>query len=375
MKEGQLALAMPRVDVPAPTRPPTMTQRFDADDCQHLVQRLLTSMAMPEDKAAAVAEVLIEGELMGHGTHGLQLVPTYLNEIETGGLTLEGKAETLADHGAVLVWDGRRLPGPWLMLRALDEAIERAARFGTGTVSVRRSHHIAALAPYARRVAERGMVLLLMSSSPAASTVAPHGGTKGVFSPSPIGVGIPTGGEPVLVDVSTSITTNGLTTICAREGRRLPGAWVQDEQGRATDDPSVALPPRQGSLLPLGGVESGHKGTGLGWMVEALTAGLAGHGRDDPGRRFGATLFVQVLDPARFTGLDGFTGAIDPVVAACRSQPPADPARPLRLPGERAQRLRLECRSAGLVPDAGAWKTIGDWAAKLGVAMPAPRAG
>jgi len=141
----------------------------------------------------------------------------------------------------VLTWDARRLPGPWIMFEALDAACERAQRFGIGAVSVRRSHHIAALAPYARRVAERGMVLLLMTSAPSGGSVAPYGGTAPLFSPSPIGVGFPTGAEPVLVDVSTSITTNGMTNLLAREGRRLPGPWLMDETGQATDGLALML--------------------------------------------------------------------------------------------------------------------------------------
>jgi len=37
-----------------------------------------------------------------------------------------------------------------------------------------------------------------------------------------------------------------------------------------------------GTILPLGGLTSGHKGFGLGLLIEALTGGLAGHGRAYP---------------------------------------------------------------------------------------------
>lgn len=349
-----------------------MAARYTAADCETLAHRLLMALGMPDEPASAVAQVLVEGELMGHLTHGLQLLPTYLGEIESGGMTVTGAPELLSARGAVQTWDGHRLPGPWLTLRAVETAMALARQHGVGAVSVRRSHHIAALAPYARRVADAGLVLLLLTSAPAACSVAPFGGTQGVFSPSPIGLGCPTGQAPVLVDVSTSITTNGLTAQCAREGRKLPGAWVQDEQGQPTDDPAVTVPPRRGSLLPLGGVDSGHKGTGLAWLVEALTAGLAGQGRDDPGPRWGATLFVQVLDPAAFAGQAAFGAALDPVVAACRNQPAADPARPVRLPGERALRLRAEGLQGGLVPQPAVWQAIAGWAQRLGQPIPVP---
>jgi L-lactate dehydrogenase len=70
---------------------------------------------MPGERARDVADILVEGDLLGHDTHGLQLLSSYLQQIETGQMKLEGEPITLADHGAVLTWDGQRLPGPWLV--------------------------------------------------------------------------------------------------------------------------------------------------------------------------------------------------------------------------------------------------------------------
>ncbi|WP_041675702.1 Ldh family oxidoreductase [Ramlibacter tataouinensis] len=349
--------------------------RFDAGALRSFAEQMFLRAGMPADKARDVADILVEGDLLGHDTHGLQLLPVYLEEIAQGRMTLDGGPEVLNDHGVVLAWEGRRLPGPWLMLRAIEEASARARRLGTGIVSVRHSHHIAALATYARRVAEDGLVLVLMSSAPGTSSVAPFGGTRGVFSPSPIGVGIPTGGEPVMVDVSTSITTMGLTGRLAREGARLPGAWVIDEQGVPTDDPAVVTPPRKGALLPLGGTDVGHKGYGLGLMVEALTAGLAGQGRSDPGPRWGATIYLQVIDPQAFSGTAAFEQQMDWIARQCESNPPADPARPVRLPGRRGLALRREQLGHGVSLPASVVKSVGEWAAKLGVPMPEPLSG
>ncbi|MDB5859860.1 MAG: lactate dehydrogenase [Ramlibacter sp.] len=347
-----------------------MNLRYHATALRTLADTLFQRAGMPADKARDVADILLEGDLLGHDTHGLQLLPVYMEEIAQGRLTLEGEPEVLSDFGAVLAWDGKRLPGPWLMLRAIEQASERARRFGTGIVSVRRSHHIAALATYARRVAEDGLVLVLMSSAPATSSVAPYGGTRGVFSPSPLGVGIPTGGAPVMVDVSTSITTMGLTGRLAKEGGRLPGAWLIDEQGVPSDDPAVVTPPRKGTILPLGGADVGHKGYGLGLMVEALTAGLAGQGRSEPGLRWGATIYLQVLDPRAFNGTEAFGQQMDWIAQQCESNPPADPQRPVRLPGRRGLALRQEQLAQGVRLPASVVEAVAQWAQRFGVEMP-----
>ena len=344
--------------------------RFDAAALQEFARLLLQAAGMPADRAVDVADILVEGDLLGHDTHGLQLLPTYLAEIEGGAMTLAGEPLVLADQGAVLAWDGRRLPGPWLTLRAIDEASRRARTYGVGIVNIRRSHHIAALAPYARRVAEQGLVLVLMTSAPAASSVAPFGGTRGLFSPSPIGVGIPCGGQPMMIDVSTSITTNGLTGRLAREGRKLPAAWLIDEQGVPTDDPAVLVAPRAGTILPLGGVDAGHKGYGLSLMVEALTAGLAGQGRSEPGARWGGTVFVQVIDPQAFNGRDAFEEQMDWIARECEHNPPARAGQPVRLPGQRGLALRRQGLQDGVSLSAGIVTALATWATQLGVAMP-----
>jgi LDH2 family malate/lactate/ureidoglycolate dehydrogenase len=170
--------------------------------------------------------VLVEGDLLGHDTHGLALLAPYLGELENG---LDGAGteahRVLNERSATALWDGGRLPGPWLTLRAIDEAIERAQRCGTGTVVVRRSHHIACLAAYLTRATGRGFVLLLACSDPNAASVAPHGGLTPVFTPDPLAFGVPTSGDPVLIDLSASLTTNGLTARLHKRGQRwrIPG--------------------------------------------------------------------------------------------------------------------------------------------------------
>ncbi|MEZ5644023.1 MAG: Ldh family oxidoreductase [Burkholderiaceae bacterium] len=351
----------------------TIIDRYAAHRLRESAQAMLEHAGMPRDKAVAVADVLVEGDLLGHSTHGLQLLPTYLEQISSGRLTLEGEPETLSDTAAVALWDGKRLPGPWLMLRAIDSASERARIYGLGAISIRRSHHIAALAVYARRVAEQGLVLLLMSSGPAGASVAPFGGTDAVLSPNPLAVGFPTNQDPVLVDVSMSITTNTRTGLLARSNDRLPGLWLQDEHGLPTDDPAVLVPPRRGTLLPLGGVDAGHKGYGLALAVEAFTAGLAGDGRADPGQMpFGATLFVQVVDPAAFGGASPFANQMDVIANRCRASKAVDPARPVRVPGDRGLALRSEqlARGVALSPGIAGW--LRDQVDRLGLSPLVP---
>lgn len=347
---------------------------YSAEAITTFADQLLQAAGLSADKARDVAAILVQADLMGHDTHGLALLGPYLAEIESGSMTRDGDPEVIADAPAAVTWDGRRLPGPWLVLRAMALATERAARCGTGTVVIRQSHHIACLAAYQQRATDQGLLMILTCSDPNTASVAPAGGLTPVFTPNPISAGIPTGGAPVVVDISTAATTNGLTNRLHQEARKLPAQWLIDGNGRPSDDPAVLFIEPKGTILPLGGIASGHKGYGLSLLVEALTGGLAGHGRADPRRGWGATVFLQIIDPRAFAGIDAFTSQIDEIARQCRASRAAQPGAPVRTPGERGLMLARQQRESGVSLYPGILATLAPWSAKLGVAMPAARA-
>jgi LDH2 family malate/lactate/ureidoglycolate dehydrogenase len=346
--------------------------RFPADELVTFAARLLASAGLPDDRARVVAEVLVEADLLGHTTHGLDMLARYLREIDTGSMARTGEPQVRSDHGASLVWDGCRLPGPWLTKQAIAAARDRLRQHPTVTVVVRRSHHIGCLQAYLQPVAEEGLVILLTCSDPSGAGVTPHGGIASRITPNPLAAGFPTDGDPVLLDVSMSTTTNALTRRLAETQGRLPGPWIVDADGAPTDDPAALFAERPGAILPLGGLDLGHKGFALALLVEALTSALAGHGRADEPREWGASVFLQLIDPVAFGGAAAFRRETGRLAAICRETPVAAGAPPVRLPGERAlQKRTLQLRHGvelfpTVLPD------LRPWAERLGVPLPAP---
>jgi L-lactate dehydrogenase len=338
-----------------------------APDLIGFARSLLVAAGMEEDKAVAVAEVLVEGDLLGHTTHGLALLAPYLGELERGAMTARGEPRVLADFPAAVTWDGARLPGQWLTRRAIDLAMARARVNGSCAVSIRRSHHLGCLAAYLLRATEHGFVVVLTCSDPNVASVAPYGGRRAVFTPNPVAAGWPTAGDPVLLDVSMSITTNALTKRLQGEGRRFPGVWALDAEGAPTDDPAALFSAPPGTLLPTGGVDHGHKGYAGALLVEALTGGLAGHGRADAAEGWGATVLVQVYRPECFGGAEEFRRQMEWIAAACRSNPARPASEAVRLPGEAGLRRRRAQLAAGITLHPSIAPTLLPWAEKLRV--------
>jgi LDH2 family malate/lactate/ureidoglycolate dehydrogenase len=373
VREGHAAWLASGIIRPKPQHSAkTMTLRYRADDLLRTAQALLTEAGLASAPAASVARTLLEGDLLGHDTHGLALLAPYLKEIEEGRMTLKGAPRVLSLKPAAMLWDGERLPGPWLMELALDELLPKAREYGVAALNIRRSHHIACLAVYLMRAADEGLLALLACSDPNAASVAPFGGTRAFITPNPIAMGFPTSTGSVLIDISASITTNGMSNRKLAAGEKFAEDWLMDGQGRPSNDPAVLAQQPPGTILPLGGLSYGHKGYGLGLMVEALTAGLSGFGRADPREGWGATVHLTVYDPDAFGGPADFLRQMDALAESCTSNPPV-PGRPaVRLPGQAGLKRRAEQQASGVLLHPTIAPMLAPWCAKYRRPFPDP---
>jgi LDH2 family malate/lactate/ureidoglycolate dehydrogenase len=343
---------------------------YAAGDLVVFASSLFRAAGLAADRARTVAEILVEGDLLGHTTHGLALAAPYLEAALEGSLRADGEPAVLSDRGGALCWDGRRLPGPWLVTKAIDAALARVGEHGIVAVAIRESHHIACLASYLERATARGCMILLTCSDPSEASVAPFGGLQAVFTPDPIAFGIPTEGDPILIDMSASITTNGMTARLRNAGRRFPGPWAMSAAGEASDDPNVLAAKPPGTLLPTGGKDHGHKGYNLALAIEALSQGLSGHGRADALTDWGASVYLQVMDPEAFGGAADFIRQTGFIADACRRNPPAPGVQAVRVPGQQSLARKRQALREGVRLYPGIMEGLRPLATRLGVALP-----
>ncbi|MBZ3666234.1 Ldh family oxidoreductase [Pseudomonas monteilii] len=327
----------------------TQITRYNVQALIAFVEQLFVKAGADSEVAQVVTRVLLEGELLGHRTHGLNLVSRYIDGMLSGQVKARAQAlEQVSDSGISSVFDGHYVLGPYCVSRALDCAAKGAVAQGIGIAVVRRASHIGCLAAYLKPYTDQGLVAMVYSSDPSVALVCAHGGVEPVYTPNPIAAGIPTQGEPILLDVSMSTVTLGLVGQCRDAGSRLPHPVLVSNDGQLSDDPRDFFTTPPGSILPLGGQAFGHKGFALALLVEALTSGLAGHGRKDEPTQWGASATAVVIDPRFFGGLEAFTHEISFLGRLILASRPLDPERPVRLPGQTGLALRRQALAQGV---------------------------
>ena len=304
---------------------------------EHLIvstAQLFAAAGLDKPIAQTVAEILVEAELLGYDTHGLQFIPAYIKNIESGETKRLGKPTILRDGGNTLLLDALGLPGQWATVQALEMAWARLAEQGIVTVVIRHCANISCLATYAKRAADLGALAIVATSSPTHGVVAPPGGKQGRVSTNPMAIGIPTGAHPILIDTSTASVSNRQIERTRRAGGRLAQPVLIGADGNPSDDPDTFYGDPKGAIMPVGGAELGHKGFAFSLMVEALTTSLAGVGRAEQGE--GSNVFLQLINPAAFGGAEAFRGETSALGDWCRDAAPVDPENPVRMPGDRA---------------------------------------
>ncbi|MFZ1095343.1 MAG: Ldh family oxidoreductase, partial [Xanthobacteraceae bacterium] len=165
---------------------------------------------------------------------------------------------------------------------------------------------------------------------------------------------------------------NGWVRRWSAEARRLPGKWLQDADGNVTDDPATLFGNPAGTMLPLGGLELGHKGFALSLMVDALTTGLAGAGRAGKSASEGTPVFLQLIDPKAFGGEEAFRREAGFLAKACRNSRPRAGVAAVRMPGDTALARRRAQLEKGVELYGSIMPAVIPWADKFKITPPAP---
>lgn len=310
---------------------------------------ILTLAGMRPAEAREMADVLVFAQESGIESHGVAHLPAYVAGFVSGSLNARPTFKVESAFTAAAVLDADAAPGALAGLKACELAIAGARQCGVGVVSVRNSAHFGAASAFAERLVAAGMVSLIMSN--ASPTVAPRGATRPIFGTNPLAAGFPrANGTPVLIDFATSSGSRAKIRKAAAAGSTIPADWALDPQGNPTTDPKAAL---LGTMQALGGA----KGTILPLMVELFCVALSGGNpgaevltpQDLSAKPRGVSHLFLAIDASAFGGIDVVGERVATIASLVEGAPPADPADPPRMPGERGAGFRARARADGIL--------------------------
>lgn len=352
---------------------PARKVQCSADSLREFVRQLFLAAGVTASDAAEVAESLIESNLRGHESHGVLRVPDYLDALKAGELRSGVEWQVLSETPAMLAADAGRGFGQVMSRRLVVTLSAKCKRLGIACGTLRNCGHVGRLAEWVELAARQGCAAMMsVNDNGVLTCVAPPGGLDARISTNPLGLAVPTGGEPLVLDLSTSVVANGKVRAKWLAGEPCPPGWLQDADGLPTTDPATRFADRPGTLLPLGGESHGYKGFGLGLLLDMLIGGLSGGWCPPaPPGEVGTNNVLMVLwDPVQFAGMRHFLGEADKLIDFVRSTPRKPGVERITLPGDRSAELRRERLEQGIPLDQGTWTLLCNAARQWNVPLP-----
>jgi hydroxycarboxylate dehydrogenase B len=343
-----------------------MSRLYRPESVSRLGITLFNAAGAGAHEAEATVKSLVTSSLMGHDSHGVIRIPEYLGFVAEGSIVVNSPITVEHTGPSTAIADCHRAFGAVGAEKAIREGIQIARQQRTACVITRRCNHVGRLGAWVQLAADEGMIAMATCNSPLhGHDVLPRGGRDGRLGTNPIAYAVPTGGDPVVADFSTSVAPEGKIRFCRNEGKPVPDGWILDANGNATNDPNAFYGPPRGGILPLGGA-AGHKGFALGLLVEILGSALAGIGTRDP-QAFGNGVCFFVVDPSAFCPLDEFRRLMDETVAYIKSSRPASGFAEVLVPGELEFRTLRQRQTDGIPVDAATLHAMREHGVRLGV--------
>ena len=325
-------------------------------------------------EAETVASNLVMANLSGHDSHGVGMLPRYVDAVLEGGLKPNAQVQTVLDIGTLLTLDGQRGYGQVVGEQAMRLGMARAKLYGSCIMALGESHHLGRIGHFAEMAVAEGLVSLHFVNVMSRPAVAPWGGTDGRFGTNPCCIGVPLVGRgPFILDFATSRVAQGKMRVAHNQGKEVAHGLLIDEHGQPTTQPGVVVVPQSGglfgALMPFGE----HKGYGLAVACEllggALTGGGTWHQSTHTGRAVTNSMLTILIDPARLGTRASFESEARAFADWVQLSPPAQGVEAVQMAGAPERRVRLQRKRDGIEIDLTTWQEIEAAATKVGVML------
>lgn len=343
--------------------------RISAEDLRRVISGIFHRAGSSEKEAGIVAKRLVDANLVGHDSHGVVRIPSYMELVKTGGVTLNAHAKVTHESDSLAVIDGQVGFGQVIGEEAMAIGIAKAKKTGLAMIALRHSGHLGRIGDWTELCAEAGLASIhFVNVVGAISIVAPFGGTDARTSTNPISVGMPRAdGRHVVFDAATSKLAEGKVKVAFNKGVELPEGALLDAKGRPTRNPADLYANPRGALMPMGE----HKGYGLSVMCELLAGLVSGGGSHHPATigkgSIRNNMLSFIFDPAPGGDADWARADMEALIAWITASPPAEPGKKVLLPGDPERATRAERTKNGVPLDDTTWANIVEAAVDQGM--------
>ena len=301
----------------------------------------------------AATRAMLHGSLHGVDSHGIRLLHHYVQAFEGGRLNKNPKLGITQKRSSTSVLNADNSHGAVGTYAAVDHGIKTARENGIGAVVIQNTSHFGPAGAFSKVAADNGMIGLVFGNSD--SFVQLYDGAEPFHGTNPISVAVPSGGaNPWLLDMATSSVPFNRVELHRSKKSELPPGVASDNDGSETIDPFAAE-----MLTPLGGIDYGFKGAGLGGVAEIFSAVLSGMrlspdilpmtGSDFTKPR-GLGAFVIVIDPEGFVAAPIVQAGMLRYLSILRNSKPRD-GQTIMAPGDREWKTARKRRQEGIPLD------------------------
>lgn len=325
-------------------------------ELEELIRQTFVPLGASAHEVRRLQEHLINSHLAGHHSHGIRLLPDYLEMIRQRDIILGVHPEIQKEGPAFAMVDGHWGLGQVVALEAVMIANAKAREHAIAIVTIRNCSHIGRLGEYTQIIAEQGLIgFITVNGHGGAQCVAPWGGIERRLSVNPISFGIPSKPEVIVLDMSPTEVAAGKVVVQQLRGENIPLGWVLDALGNPTSNPEDFNGNPPGSLVPLGG----HKGFGLAVVMDIIAGVLSGGGcsRANP-PRWGNATTVIAINPDWFVDRDWADHEMTNFVEYLRSSKLRPGVESIMLPGEPESQARRRGLQNGIFIDDETWRMV-----------------
>ena len=339
--------------------------KIAAERLQKIGAALLVGARASREEADTVARGCVAANLAGHDSHGIILIPSYVERIKVGHIVPGAPFKIVQESPTTTVIDGHWGFGFVVNEKAMRLTIEKAKSANVAAATVFRQSHVGRLGAYPLMAAQAGMIgIATADSGRSPKAVAPYGGREARLGTNPISIAVPSDlPGPLCLDMATSAVAVGKLTLAQARGEKIPLGWIVDSEGKHTTDPARFRP--GGALLPLGGTE-GYKGSGLAVIVEILCGLLTGLGFGvEPSGRHNDGCFLAVFKVDAFRPLAEFKREVAEFARYLKETPLSEGSTGVFYPGEVEYLREQERRKSGVEVEDATWKKLRTLASEL----------